>query len=174
MGNSNRRPSRKTDISVQIKWRSVGEFSNPYASPELSHIVRSPVRAPRKPGLYRIIIPISPKGGRAIYIGESSNVVGRLFGYSEDYSRRRKKSTESRVSAQIRKSLAKGLSVAVDAATTGFISIQGSSFPINMSNLAQRRFAESAAVVAEALNDKAEEVVMINHVSGEYFYLDPS
>ncbi|MER7247007.1 hypothetical protein [Kribbella sp. NPDC000426] len=174
MEKSRKHRSKTTEIGVRLKWRSVGDFSDPYTNPDLSHIVWSPVRAPRKAGLYRIIIPLGTHGERAIYIGESANIARRLSSYGEDHSLRRKKSTESRVSDQIRQALRKRLSVSVDAATTGFVSIGGAEFPIDMLDLAQRRFAEAAAVVAESLNDTAGQVVMINHVSGEYFWLDPS
>jgi hypothetical protein len=145
----------------------------PYSSSGISRIVWSPIRAPSKAGLYRISISLDAHGNQAIYIGESANVARRLFAYTKDYTGSRTKTTELRVSLQIREALSNDRSVVVDAATTALIGIGGDDTPVRMSDVAQRRFVEAAAVVAESLTDKDGFVVMLNHVSGELYYLEP-
>ncbi len=75
------------------------------------------------------------------------------------------------MSRRIRKALAEGKAVSVDTATTGKIDLAGSERPLEMENVAERRFAEAAAVLAEAEQDIDGKIIVLNRILDEDWWL---
>lgn len=153
---------------VSLRWRRAGEVWANFL-PDTQQIAdvwmpSAPVRA----GIYRISINLA--SGRAIYIGESSMTSRRLFDYTRAYDEE-KKTPETRVSREIRKALAEGRLVVVDVATTGRINLTGEERPLNMRSVSERRFAEAAAVLAEDEQDVEGQVIPMNRILGEDWWL---
>lgn len=124
--------------------------------------------APVRAGIYRISINLAV--GSAIYIGESGMIHGRLLDYTRAYDEK-KQTPEARVSREIRKALIEGRMVDVDVATTGRINLTGEERPLDMKSVAERRFAEAAAVLAENERDVEGQVIPMNRILGEDWWL---
>lgn len=72
----------------------------------------------------------------------------------------------------MRKALVEGLAVVVDIATTGKIDLTGLERPLQMDRVAERRFAEVAAALAESEQDVHGRVVVLNRDLDEDWCLE--
>jgi len=156
-------------VEVSLLWRRAGGAAAIFR-PGTREIydVRMPTAAPGRAGIYRISIDLI--AGRAVYIGEGASISHRLYQYTRVY-KGKKSTTETRMSRRIRKALAEGKAVSVDTATTGKIDLAGSERPLEMENVAERRFAEAAAVLAEAEQDIDGKIIVLNRILDEDWWL---
>ncbi|WP_028183448.1 hypothetical protein [Salinispora arenicola] len=121
--------------------------------------------------MYRISIELQG-GGHAIYIGEGADVARRLHAYTRTYDEgKRRKKIEARMSAEIRQSLLDKRRVTVDCATRASINLVGAERPLEMSKVAERRFAEAAAVLSESARDTEGQVIVLNRILDEDWWL---
>jgi hypothetical protein len=71
----------------------------------------------------------------------------------------------------MRKALTEGRAVVIDTATTGTINLAGAERPLAMDYVAERRFAEAAAALAELEQDVDGKVIVLNRILDEYWWL---
>ncbi|MEU7618770.1 hypothetical protein AB0B27_22110 [Micromonospora rifamycinica] len=157
---------------VSVLWRRAGEVhASFYGDDRRITAVSMPPSTPGRPGLYRLSIAL-PASGRAIYIGEGTNVARRLLAYTRTYGQGKStKKTEERLSREIRKALAENRQVVVDWTTTGQINLTGTERPLDMNRVSERRFAEMAAVLAEHEQDLDGNVILLNRILEEDWWL---
>jgi hypothetical protein len=170
MSADEKRTPKMVLVKVKIRWRRAGEVKAAVSSggQGISY-VRMPMTV-RGPGLYRISIDLS-KGRRAIYIGEGESVSRRLSAYTGIYNQGGRTKTEARVSREIRKALTEGRAVVIDTATTGRMNLTGAERTLQMDKIAERRFAEAAAALAELEQDVDGRVIFLNRILGEDWWL---
>jgi hypothetical protein len=104
-----------------------------------------------------------------VYIGERASIAKRI-GQHVRYNKKAS-STGARLTRRIRRALAEDRSVAIDTATAAKINLLGEERPLDMRNVAQRRFAEAAAVLTEEARDKDGQVIVLNRILKDYLVL---
>lgn len=162
-----RRTPKMVHVEVLLGWRRVGPLSvNRTPDGEISHIWMPGTG--RGPGLYRLTFEFGG-GEKLVYIGEGANVAARLSAYTRAYGARSRAKTEVRLARRIRAELGRGTEIVVDAAFSGKLNTIGRVRPIDMRKAAERRFAEAAAVLADA--DRGVDTVMLNRVLDEDWVL---
>lgn len=165
-----KRTPKKVLAEIQLKWRRTGEVKAAFSSGDQRiSDVWMPVTV-RRSRLYRISIGLAGVG-RAVYIGEGESVYRRLYAYTRIYNHDQQGRTEARVSREIRKALSASRSVVIDTATTGSINLTGEERPLQMDNVAERRFAEAAAALVELEQDVDGHVIVLNRILGEDWWL---
>lgn len=143
------------DVRVLMTWEQVGEVvlhAGDVAFPAL----------PRSPGLYRISMTGAP-GQRLtkVYIGESHDLRGRVYGYRRPGSRQL---TNQRLNGELLAHLGDGGRVTVAVVTSATIQALGATSPLPLARRSARVLAEHAALALVYLDGTA---VVINHDKGE-------
>lgn len=170
MSLENRTP-KMVRVEVRLNWRHYGEITVDFDHNQAIRRVRMPP-VPDRPGLYRISIHLSSPidGNRYVYIGEGKSIANRIDAYRRAYGEGLKGTAPS-LSRRLREALMEGRAATVDCATTGRIDITGAERSLSMEAVAERRFAEAAAVIAESAQDLDGQVLVLNDVLGEYRFL---
>ncbi len=166
---STTKPISKIGVSISLRWRPAGDVIA-VRSRDGSVLCEAmmPVGS-RRPGLYRITIPSGT--GRLIYVGESQRISVRLRAYKHP-PKAGSRRTESFVSRQIFRALEAGTKVSVDVATSGSIVFGNVDRRLDMRYVAERRFAEAAAVLVES--ESAEQdwsVAVLNRILDDQRWL---